>query len=133
MIMEKQLTIFDIAINERIKESGIIEELTELSSQYLIDSHYKKITFGRTLTLNQIEQSLMRFKRFPEYINNVYEILKQYYDEIEEFKDITDFETIGIAKRENSIRIYQPKHQYSIWCIAMIDNEFYQYARKENE
>lgn len=28
--MERQLTIFDIAINEQIKKSGITEELTEL-------------------------------------------------------------------------------------------------------
>lgn len=128
--MEKQLTIFDIAVNERIKKSGIIEELTELSSQYLIDSHYKKITFGRTLTFHEIEEKLMRFKRFPEYIDKVYEILKQYYDEIEEPKNLANFEMIGIAKRENCIRIYQPKCQYSIWCIAMIDDEFYQYANK---
>ena len=77
--MERQLTIFDIAINEQIKKSGITEELTELASQYLIDSHYKKITFGRTLTLHEIEEKLMRFKRFPEYIDKVYEILKKYY------------------------------------------------------
>ena len=78
--MEKQLTIFDIAINEQIRKSGITEELTKLASQYLIDSHYKKITFGRTLTISQIAQSLMKFKRFPEYINKVYEILAKYYE-----------------------------------------------------
>ena len=127
--MERQLTIFDIAINEQIKKSGITEELTELASQYLIDSHYKKITFGRTLTLNEIEKSLMKFKRFPEYINKVYEILSRHYDIIKEFEDVTDFQVIGIAKRDNSIRIYQPRHQYSIWCISMIDNEFYKYAK----
>ena len=127
--MERQLTIFDIAINEQIKKSGITEELTELASQYLIDSHYKKITFGRTLTLNEIEKSLMKFKRFPEYINKVYEILSRHYDIIKEFEDVTDFQVIGIAKRDNSIRINQPRHQYSIWCISMIDNEFYKYAK----
>ena len=127
--MEKQLTIFDIAINEQIKKSGITEELTELASQYLIDSHYKKITFGRTLTLNEIEKSLMRFKRFPEYINKVYEVLTKHYDIIKEFEDVPDFQVIGIAKRDNCIRIYQPRQQYSIWCISMIDSEFYQYAK----
>lgn len=131
--MEKQLTIFDIAINEQIKKSGITEELTELANQYLIDSHYKKITFGRTLTLNEIEKSLMRFKRFPEYINKVYAILSKHYDIIKEFEDVTDFQVIGIAKRDNCIRIYQPKHQYSIWCISMINSEFYQYAKEERQ
>ena len=128
-VIEKQMTIFDIAINEQIKKSGITEELTELASQYLIDSHYKKITFGRTLTLNEIEKSLMRFKRFPEYIDKVYEILEKHYDIIKEFEDVTSFEVIGIAKRDNCIRIYQPRQQYSIWCISMIDSEFYQYAK----
>ncbi len=127
--IEKQMTIFDIAINEQIKKSGITEELTELASQYLIDSHYKKITFGRTLTLNEIEKSLMRFKRFPEYINKVYEVLTKHYDIIKEFEDVTDFEVIGIAKRDNCIRIYQQRQQYSIWCISMINSEFYQYAK----
>lgn len=127
--MEKQLSIFDIPINTQVKQRGITEELTELASQYLIDSHYKKITFGRTLTFHEIEEKLMRFKRFPEYINKVYEILEKYYDVIKEFEDITDFKTIGIAKRENCIRIYQPRCQYCIWCISMIDDKFYQYAR----
>ena len=127
--MEKQLTIFDIAINEQIKKSGITEELTELASQYLIDSHYKKITFGKTLTFNEIEKSLMKFKRFPEYINKVYEILSRHYEIIKEFKDVTDFQVIGISKRDKCIRIYQPKQQYSIWCISMINNEFYKYAK----
>lgn len=130
-VMEKQLTIFDIAINSQIEKIGIIQELEQLSSQYLIDSHYKKITFGKTLTLREIEQSLMRFKRFPEYINRVHEILAKYYDEIQEFKDVTDFQTIGIAKRNNCIRIYQPRQQYCIWCISMIDDKFYQYAKEE--
>ena len=129
-IIEKQISIFDIAINEQIKKSEITEELKELASQYLIDSHYKKITLGRTLTLREIENSLMKFKRFPEYIDKVYEILEKHYQEIKEFEDITDFKTIGIAKRENSIRIYQPKKQYSIWCISMLDSEFYQYANE---
>ena len=71
----------------------------------------------------------MKFKRFPEYINKVYEILSRHYDIIKEFEDVTDFQVIGIAKRDNSIRIYQPRHQYSIWCISMIDNEFYKYAK----
>lgn len=127
--MERQLTIFDIAINEQIKKSGITEELTELASQYLIDSHYKKITFGRTLTLHEIEEKLMRFKRFPEYIDKVYEILKKYYDELKEFEDIIGSEIIGIAKRENCIRIYQPRMQYSIYCISMLDSEFYKYSK----
>lgn len=130
-IMEKQLTIFDIAINSQVEKIGIIQELEQLSSQYLIDSHYKKITFGKTLTLREIEESLMRFKRFPEYINRVHEILAKYYDEIQEFKDVTDFQTIGIAKRNNCIRIYQPRQQYCIWCISMIDDKFYQYAKEE--
>lgn len=129
-VMEKQLTIFDIAINSKVEKIGIVQELEQLSSKYLIDSHYKKITFGRTLTLREIENSLMRFKRFPEYIDKVYDILANYYDVIEEFKDITDFQTIGIAKRENCIRIYQPRMQYCIWCISMIDNKFYQYAKE---
>lgn len=129
-VMEKQLTIFDIAINSQVEKVGIIQELEQLASQYLIDSHYKKITFGKTLTLREIEQSLMRFKRFPEYINRVYEILAKYYDEIQEFKDITDFQTIGIAKRDNCIRIYQPRQQYCIWCISMINEKFYQYAKE---
>ena len=119
-IMEKQLSIFDIPIM-KVAKKGIIAELNELSSQFLIDSHYKKITFGRT------------FKRFPEYIDKVYEILKKYYDELKEFEDIIGSEIIGIAKRENCIRIYQPRCQYCIWCISMIDNEFYQYARGEHE
>lgn len=130
-VMEKQLTIFDIAINSQVEKIGIIQELEQLSNQYLIDSHYKKITFGKTLTLREIEQSLMRFKRFPEYINRVYEVLAKYYDKIQEFKDITDFQTIGIAKRNNCIRIYQPRQQYCIWCISMIDDKFYQYAKEE--
>ena len=132
-IMEKQLTIFDIAINSQVEKIGIIQELEQLSSQYLIDSHYKKITFGKTLTLREIEQSLMRFKRFPEYIDKLYEILEKYYNVIEEFEMITDSKTVAIAKRENCIRIYQRRKQYSIWCIAMIDDEFYQYARGEHE
>ena len=128
--MEKQLTIFDIAINAKLEKVGIIQELEQLSNEYLIDSHYKKITFGRTLTLREIENSLMKFKRFPEYIDKVYNILAKYYDVIEEFKDKTDFQTIGIAKRENCIRIYQPRMQYCIWCISMLDEEFYQYAKE---
>lgn len=127
-LIEKQLTIFDIPINAKVERKGIINELTALSSEYLIDSHYKKITFGKTLTLHEIETSLMRFKRFPEYINRVFEILQKYYDVIDE-TTITDFQTIGISKRENSIRIYEPRHQYSIWCIGMLSNEFYQYAK----
>lgn len=128
-MVEKQLSIFDMAINVNNGDKGLINELKELSIQYLIDSHYKKITFGRTLTFHEIETSLMRFKRFPEYINKVYDILSRYYDVIKEFEDITDFKTIGIAKRENCIRIYQPKKQYCIWCISMINEEFYQYAK----
>lgn len=131
-VMEKQLTIFDIAINSKVEKIGIVQELEQLSSQYLIDSHYKKITFGRTLTLREIENSLMKFKRFPEYIDKVYDILVKYYNVIEEFKDITDFQTIGIAKRENCIRIYQPRMQYCIWCISMIDEKFYKYAEESN-
>lgn len=131
-VMEKQLTIFDIAINSKVGKIGIVQELEQLSSQYLIDSHYKKITFGRTLTLREIENSLMKFKRFPEYIDKVYDILVKYYNVIEEFKDITDFQTIGIAKRENCIRIYQPRMQYCIWCISMIDEKFYKYAEESN-
>lgn len=127
--MEKQLTIFDITINEQIKKSGITEELTELSSQYLIDSHYKKITFGRTLTISQIAQSLMKFKRFPEYINKVYEILAKYYEVVD--SKIGGFDVIGIEKLDNCIRIYQPRMQYSIYCISMLDSEFYKYS-KEN-
>lgn len=129
-VIEKQLTIFDIPINTQVKKKGITEELTELSSQYLIDSHYKKITFGRTLTIHEIETSLMRFKRFPEYIDKVYKILSKYYEIVNEGNDITDFKTIGIAKRENCIRIYQPRSQYCIWCISMIDNQFYQFAKE---
>lgn len=125
--MERQLSIFDIAINEQIKKSGITEELTELSSQYLIDSHYKKITFGRTLTISQIAQSLMKFKKFPEYIDKVYEILAKHYDVVE--SKIGGFDVIGIEKRDNCIRIYQPRMQYSIWCISMLDSEFYKYAK----
>lgn len=125
--MENQLTIFDIAINEQIKKSGITEELTELSSQYLIDSHYKKITFGRTLTISQIAQSLMKFKRFPEYINKVYEILAKYYEVVD--SKIGGFDVIGIEKLDNCIRIYQPRMQYSIYCISMLDSEFYKYSK----
>lgn len=125
--MERQLTIFDIAINEQIKKSGITEELTELASQYLIDSHYKKITFDRTLTISQIAQSLMKFKKFSEYINKVYEILSKHYDVVE--SKIGGFDVIGIEKLDNCIRIYQPRMQYSIWCISMLDNEFYKYAK----
>ncbi len=133
-VIEKQLTIFDIAINSKIEKVGIVRELEQLSNEYLIDSHYKKITFGRTLTLREIENSLMKFKRFPEYIDKVYDILAKYYDVIQEFKEKTDFQTIGIAKRENCIRIYQPKCQYCTWCISMIDEKFYQYAKeKKNE
>lgn len=131
-VMEKQLTIFDIAINSKVEKIGIVQELEQLSNEYLIDSHYKKITFGRTLTLREIENSLMKFKRFPEYIDKVYDILVKYYNVIEEFKDITDFQTIGIAKRENCIRIYQPRMQYCIWCISMIDEKFYKYAEESN-
>lgn len=127
--MEKQLTIFDIAINEQIRKSGITEELTKLASQYLIDSHYKKITFGRTLTISQIAQSLMKFKRFPEYINKVYEILAKYYEVVD--SKIGGFDVIGIEKLDNCIRIYQPRMQYSIYCISMLDSEFYEYS-KEN-
>ncbi len=127
--MEKQLTIFDIAINEQIRKSGITEELTKLASQYLIDSHYKKITFGRTLTISQIAQSLMKFKRFPEYINKVYEILAKYYEVVD--SKIGGFDVIGIEKLDNCIRIYQPRMQYSIYCISMLDSEFYKYS-KEN-
>lgn len=129
--IKEQISIFDIAISLQVEKIGIIQELEQLSSQYLIDSHYKKITFGKTLTLREIEQSLIRFKRFPEYINRVYEVLAKYYDKIQEFKDITDFQTIGIAKRNNCIRIYQPRQQYCIWCISMIDDKFYQYAKEE--
>lgn len=131
-VMEKQLTIFDMAINAKVEKVGIVQELEQLSNEYLIDSHYKKITFGRTLTLREIENSLMKFKRFPEYIDKVYNILAKYYDVIQEFKDKTDFQTIGIAKRENCIRIYQPRMQYCIWCISMLDEEFYQYAKESN-
>lgn len=127
--IKEQLSIFDIPIMN-VSKNGIVEELNELSSQYLIDSHYGKITLGRTLTLHEIETSLMRFKRFPEYINKVYEILARYYNTIDESNCVTDFQTIGIAKRENCIRIYQPRCQYCIWCIAMINNEFYQYAKE---
>ena len=73
----------------------------------------------------------MKFKRFPEYINKLYDILERYYDVIEEFKATTDFKTIGIAKRENCIRIYQPKKQYCIWCMSMIDTDFYKYSKEE--
>ncbi len=125
--MEKQLTIFDIAINEQIRKSGIAEELTKLASQYLIDSHYKKITFGRTLTISQIAQSLMKFKRFPEYINKVYEILAKYYEVVD--SKIGGFDVIGIEKLDNCIRIYQPRMQYSIYCISMLDSEFYKYSK----
>lgn len=125
-----QLTIFDIVTNSQIEKTGILEKLQELSSQYLIDSHYNKITFGRTLTFHQIENSLMRFKRFPEYINKLYEILSEHYNTIDEAKDKCDFTTIGIAKRENCIRIYQPKMQYCIWCVSMIDADFYKYSKE---
>ena len=131
-VIEKQLTIFDIAINAKVEKVGIVQELEQLSNEYLIDSHYKKITFGRTLTFREIETNLMKFKRFPEYIDKVYNILAKYYDVIQEFKDKTDFQTIGIAKRENCIRIYQPRMQYCIWCISMLDEEFYQYAKESN-
>lgn len=128
-VIEKQLSIFDTPIIN--KQNEIILELNELSSKYLIDSHYKKITFGRTLVLHEIEQKLMRFKRFPEYIDKLYEILKKYYNEVEGARQIEDFQTIGIEKRENCIRIYQPHMEYCIWCISMIDAEFYKYARRK--
>ena len=125
----KQLNIFDLLIEEKIRKNGIKEELKELESQYLIDSRYKKITFGRTLTISQIAQSLMKLKKFPEYINKVYEILAKYYEIVE--SKIGGFDVIGIEKLDNCIRIYQPKQQYSIWCISMINSEFYQYAKEE--
>ena len=124
--MEKQLTIFDILMNKEIKKIKVTEELKELSNNYLIDSHYKKITFGKTLTISQIAQSLMRLKEFPEYIEKVYEILAKHYEIVD--SQIGDFDLIGIEKLDNSIRIYQPRMQYSIFCISMIDSEFYQYA-----
>ena len=52
-VMEKQLTIFDIPINTQIERKGLAEELTELASQYLIDSHYKKINYIN-LQLNKL-------------------------------------------------------------------------------
>lgn len=130
-VMEKQLSIFDLQIQNQKpqKEKGLIEELANLSNQYLIDSHYKKITFGRTLTISQIAQSLMRFKRFTEYIDKVYEILSKYYEIVE--SKIGGFDVIGIEKRDNCIRIYQPRKQYSIYCISMIDTEFYKYSKEE--
>ena len=130
-VMEKQLSIFDLQIQNQKpqKEKGLIEELTNLSNQYLIDSYYKKITFGRTLTISQIAQSLMRFKRFPEYIDKVYEILSKYYEIVE--SKIGGFDVIGIEKRDDCIRIYQPRKQYSIYCISMIDTEFYKYSKEE--
>ena len=130
-VMEKQLSIFDLQIQNQKpqKEKGLIEELTNLSNQYLIDSHYKKITFGRTLTISQIAQSLMRFKSFPEYIDKVYEILSKYYEIVE--SKIGGFDVIGIEKRDDCIRIYQPRKQYSIYCISMIDAEFYEYSKEE--
>lgn len=127
--IEKQLTIFDIAINSQVEKIGIVRELEQLSNQYLIDSHYKKITFGRTLTISQIAQSLMRFKKFPEYINKVYEILTKYYEIVE--SKIGGFDVIGIEKLDDCIRIYQPRKQYSIYCISMLDSEFYKYAKEE--
>lgn len=126
-IIEKQLSIFDIPIINAAKR-GIIAELNELSSQYLIDSHYRKITLGRTLTLHEIKEKLMRFKRFPEYINKVYEILAKYYEVVE--SKIGGFDVIGIEKLDNCIRIYQPRQQYPIYCISMINKEFYKYAKE---
>lgn len=127
-VMEKQLSIFDLQIQNQKpqREKGLIEELTNLSNQYLIDNHYKKITLGKTLTISQIAQSLMRFKRFPEYIDKVYEILSKYYEIVE--SKIGGFDVIGIEKRDDCIRIYQPRKQYSIYCISMIDTEFYEYS-----
>lgn len=123
----EQLTIFDIINNKQIEDIDILSELEELKKQYLIDNHYKKITFGRTLTISQIAQSLMKFKKFPEYINKVYEILAKHYDVVE--SKIGGFDVIGIEKQDNCIRIYQPRMQYSIWCISMLDSEFYKYAK----
>ena len=83
-VMKEQLSIFDIPITTtQIKKKGLMEELSELASQYLIDSHYKKV--------------------------------------------------IGIEKLDNCIRIYQPRQQYPIYCISMIDGSFYRYARKEEK
>ena len=131
-VMKEQLSIFDIPITTtQIKKKGLIEELSELASQYLIDSHYKKITFGRTLTISQIAESLMKFKRFPEYIDKVYEILVKYYERVE--SKVGGFDVIGIEKIDNCIRIYQPRQQYPIYCISMIDGSFYRYARKEEK
>lgn len=69
----------------------------------------------------------MKFKKFPEYINKVYEILSKHYDVVE--SKIGGFDVIGIEKQDNCIRIYQPRMQYSIWCISMLDSEFYKYAK----
>lgn len=128
-IMEKQLSIFDLPIHTQIKKDSLMEELYNLSNQYLIDRHYQKITVGRTLTLHEIETSLMKFKRFQEYIDKVYEILSKYYEIVE--SKIGGFDVIGIEKRDDCIRIYQPRKQYSIYCISMIDTEFYEYSKEE--
>lgn len=124
----KQLSIFDLMINEHIEKIGIENELNKLSNEYCIDKYYQKVAFGRTLTLHEIECSLTRLDNYTDYITKVYEILEKYYDVIDEKNMITDFQTIGISKRENSIRIYQPRCQYSVWCISMIDEIFLQYA-----
>ncbi len=123
----EQLTIFDVIKNKQIEDIGILSELEEVKKQYLIDNHYKKITFGRTLTLSEIARSLMKFNRFPEYISKVYEILEKHYDVID--SKIGGFDVIGIEKQDNCIIIYQPRMQYSIWCISMLDSEFYKYAK----
>lgn len=127
--MQNQLSIFNLIENEHIEKTGIKKELENLSLEYLIDKNFKKIAFGRTLTIHEIECSLTRLNNYTEYITKVYEILKKYYDVIDEKSIITDFQIIGISKRENCIRIYQPRCQYSIWCISMIDNNFYKYAQ----
>ena len=138
----EQLTIFDIINNKQIEDIGILAELEELKKQYLIDNHYKKITFGRTAEsfLSSLGQKTnneridlskyvtgTKVKKFPEYINKVYEILAKHYDVVE--SKIGGFDVIGIEKQENCIRIYQPRMQYSIWCISMLDSEFYKYAK----
>ena len=111
----EQLTIFDVIKNKQIEDIGILSELEEVKKQYLIDNHYK------------IARSLMKFNRFPEYISKVYEILEKHYDVID--SKIGGFDVIGIEKQDNCIIIYQPRMQYSIWCISMLDSEFYKYAK----
>ncbi len=127
--MQNQLSIFNLIENEHIENTGIKKELDNLSLKYSIDKNFKKMAFGRILTIHEIECSLTRLNDYTEYITKVYEILKKYYDVIGE-KARTNFQTIGISKRENCIRIYQPQMHYSIWCISMIDNDFYKYAKK---